>query len=239
MSATGATQVRWLGHATFEFTLSSGAVVLLDPWLHGNPACRPEDRELRRVDLMLVTHAHGDHVGDLVRLARTHEARVVCIYDLVPWLVRQGIAASACIGMNKGGTVQPIDGARVSMVPAQHSSSYDDQHGVAQYGGEPVGYVLRFPGTPVIYAAGDTSLTAEMQWIGEYYRPEIGILPIGGHFTMDPPAAAWAARRIGLKTLIPCHYGTFPLLAGTPDELRAEAGNEVRVLAPQPGGVAQ
>ncbi len=235
MSLGGSTEIRWVGHGTFQFRMPGGEVVLLDPWLEGNPSCTPADKNPGRVDVILVTHGHGDHVGDVVRLAKQHRAKVVCIYDICTWLIKHGVESSQLIGMNKGGSTEVIPGFSLTMVRAEHSSGIDDGNGTLVYMGEPVGYILRFAGTPTIYASGDTAVFMDMQLFGEMYRPHAAILPIGGFFTMDPPAAARAARMLGVKSVIPGHYGTFPLLAGTPAELQQALGSDVSVLAVKPG----
>lgn len=236
MSLGGSTEIVWLGHATFLFRLPSGEVVVYDPWL-GNPKCPARFHELPRVDLLLATHGHTDHVRDLVRLAQQHRARIVCIADMAYWLAKQGIPDQQIVDMNKGGTASVLPGLTVTMVHADHSSSYPGADGLPIYLGEASGYILRFAGMPTIYAAGDTALFSDMKLLGELYRPEVAILPIGGHYTMDPAAAAYAARFVGVKKVIPCHYGTFPLLAGTPQQLRAALGPEIDVIETEPGQI--
>ena len=199
----------WLGHGSFRIE-SGDAVLLIDPWLSGNPVL-PEDQHEAAVagaTHILLTHVHFDHVVDVLPLAKRLGIPVLGQYDLMAhWAEHEGIET---VGFNKGGTVDAA-GVRVSMVPASHSSTFATETG-PRAGGSEVGYILAAE-DQVIYASGDTAIMADMDWIADYYKPTIGILSAGGHFTMDMAGAAYAAKRyFNFKTVIPCHYRTFELL---------------------------
>ncbi|MEI6669637.1 MAG: metal-dependent hydrolase [Acidobacteriota bacterium] len=223
--------VTWLGHGTFLVVSPEGRRILIDPWLEGNPSCPPSARDVGAVDLILVTHGHVDHVQDAAAVANATGAPVVGIFELCDWLAKKGVATTA--GMNKGGT-QIQAGVRITMVDARHSSSCAGEGGPA-YLGEAAGYVLRFENGLSVYFAGDTAVFGDMRLIRDLYRPAIAFLPIGDHFTMDPTAAATAVELLGVRKVIPMHYGTFPMLTGTPAQLRelvAPLGVEVIELVP-------
>jgi L-ascorbate metabolism protein UlaG (beta-lactamase superfamily) len=218
----------WLGHAAFRLDSPGGKRIYVDPWLQ-NPDCPENEREPERVDLIALTHGHGDHVGETVELWKRFSCSVVAQVELREWLTRQGLEDDMTESPNKGGTVEKA-GVRITMTDAKHSSSCDD----GTYAGEAAGLVLELDGGTRVYFAGDTCVFGDMQLIGRIYEPGLAVLPIGGHFTMDPREAAVALELLGVKRCVPCHYGTFPLLAGTPDELRRLAP-EVEVLSPEPG----
>lgn len=217
--------ITWLGHSTFLLGLPSGRRVVTDPWL-GNPNCpaafaRPE--ALRPLDLILVSHDHDDHAADAAALARATGAAVVCLFELGRALVDKGVLNVRDMGI--GGT-QEVAGLRITMTPAVHSQ------GAA-------GFVLRAPDLPTIYFAGDTALFLDMKTIGEMYAPAIAFLPIGDHYTMGPEAAARAAEWLGVRQVVPMHWGTFPLLTGTPAALRTHlAHTAIDVLELKPGQTA-
>jgi L-ascorbate metabolism protein UlaG (beta-lactamase superfamily) len=222
--------VTWLGHAAFRIDSPGGKRIYVDPWL-SNPKCPDAEKEPERVDLIALTHGHDDHVGETVDLAQRFDCPVVAMIELRDWLSTKGLSQDDEQAPNKGGTVE-IDGVAITLTDAKHSSStFAD--GRPLYLGEPAGLVIRVDGTR-LYFAGDTCVFGDMQLIGRIYEPDVAILPIGGHFTMDPREAAVALELLGVRRCIPCHYGTFPLLKGTPDELRALAPN-VEVLSPEPG----
>ena len=224
----------WLGHAAFHLVTPRGKHVLVDPWLEGNPMAPVGDSPITHADVILVTHAHGDHANDVVRLAQKFRCTVVAIYEAAEWFAKQGL--EHCIGMNKGGTVH-VAGLRVTMTNATHSSSFDGADG-RQYGGDAAGYVVTLENGATLYFAGDTGPMMDMQIIGDLYRPDISVLPIGDLYTMGPREAAYAARLLRSPYIVPCHYGTFPALTGTPEALRAElakAGVQAEVIAPKPG----
>lgn len=224
--------ITWLGHAAVHITTPKGTQILIDPFLQHNPKFPKDYKFPERIDLMLLTHAHMDHIADAVPMAKKHGSQVVAIYELASWIGSNGVEKT--VGMNLGGSYTHQD-VTMSMVPAHHSAGLQDGDKVI-YAGVPAGFVLTIEGAPVLYHAGDTSLFSDMKLIRELYAPEIGMIPIGDHFTMGPKAAAIAADYLGLKTVIPIHYGTFPQLTGTPTALKEHLkGKNVEVLTPQPG----
>lgn len=229
-------ELTWLGHAAVRLRSTDGTTIYVDPWLEGNPACPVAESRPTRADAVFLTHGHGDHFGDTLNLARRLGAQVFCIHEIAVYLEAQG--AARVTGMNKGGTVTGPAGVRATMVDARHSGGLDTADGVLP-GGEPAGWVLGFPGGPTLYHAGDTMLFGDMALIRDLWAPDIAFLPIGGHFTMDPAQAARAARLLGVATVVPIHFGTFPILAGTPAELAAAlAGSGIQVAALDPGAPA-
>ncbi len=232
-----AVQITWLGHSTFTIRLEGGEVLLIDPWLESNPK-HPQGFSLDRVDALLLTHGHGDHTADAVAVAKKFQCPVVAIYEICQWLGTKGVKTAAA--MNKGGS-QTVAGVKVTMTHAQHSSMIEDG-GQFIYAGEAAGYVLRLPDGRALYHAGDTNAFSDMQLIHELYAPELAMLPIGDVFTMDPREAALACRFLRPKTVMPMHYGTFPALSGTPEQLRESLGQrpetkDIEVVAPKPGEV--
>lgn len=226
--------ITWLGHGTFLLRSPGGKRILIDPWLKENPSCPSEFRkpdQLRPLDLILVTHGHSDHTADLVQTARATGALIVAIFEICKWLEQKGVANLS--PMNKGGT-ERVGGIAVTMVDARHSSSVIEGSSIV-YLGEPVGYVLRFEDGVTAYFAGDTSLFGDMRLIAELHRPDIAFLPIGDRFTMGPEAAAKACELLQVRQVVPMHYGTFPVLTGTPARLRElvePRGVEVLELKP-------
>lgn len=242
-------EVLWLGHSTFRITSTTGKVIVIDPFLTRNPRLPPKYKDLKalgKVDLILVTHGHGDHVSDLPELAKLSGAIVIANWELGNNLVALGVLdGSKTIAMNKGGTVAPVGpGIKVHMVPAEHSSSADlvgikpEATGVRYVaGGAAVGYVIELENGFKIYHTGDTDVFGDMALISKFFKPELALVSIGGHFTMDPERAAYALRElIRPKQVIPMHYGTFPVINRTPAELKAALGNApIKVLDVKPG----
>ena len=233
-------QLTWLGHAAFRFDTPGGKRVYVDPWLE-NPKCPEGEREPARVDLIALTHGHDDHVGETAELGRRFGCPVIAHTELRGWLSTQGLSEDMSEAPNKGGTVER-HGIRISVTDAKHSSSAF-ANGSFVYLGEPAGLVFELENGTTLYFSGDTCVFGDMhdtcvfgdmQLIGRMYQPHVAILPIGGHFTMDPRGAAVALELLAVDRCVPSHYGTFPLLVGTPDELREHAP-AVQVLAPEPG----
>jgi len=225
----------YLGHATVRCDLPGGEVLLIDPWMTENPACPEGLKRFERLDAMLITHAHFDHMGDAVELAKRHRpAKVVANFEICGWLGSKGV--ESCSAMNLGGC-QDVLGLQVTMVRADHSSGISDGDQIL-YGGLASGFVVKLPGGYTFYHAGDTGLFSDMQLFGEIYRPELAFLPIGDLFTMDPQQAARACRYLGVRKVIPIHWGTFPALTGTPQKLEKalEAfGVNTEVIGLKPG----
>ncbi|MBM3678309.1 MAG: metal-dependent hydrolase [Actinobacteria bacterium] len=223
------TQLTWLGHASFRLDTPSGARVYVDPWLSG-PTCPEGEREPERADLVVISHGHSDHVGESVMLNQRFGCPVIAAVEVRGWLTAQGAADDGMTqSLNKGGSTT-VAGVRVTLTTANHSSSGPN----GEYLGEPCGIVLGIDGGPTVYFAGDTNVFGDMALIRRLYAPDVAVLPIGDHFTMGPAEAAVALELLGTDRCVPCHYGTFPLLTGTPDALRALAPG-VEVLAPAPG----
>jgi L-ascorbate metabolism protein UlaG (beta-lactamase superfamily) len=229
--------ITWLGHSTFLLGLPNGKRFVTDPWL-GNPKCPPQYSKpdtLNPVDVILVSHGHSDHTEDVIALARATDATVVCLFELGIYFADKGLQKVSDMGI--GGT-QTVAGVAITMTQAVHSSSIVED-GRIVYLGTATGFVLRAPGMPTIYFAGDTGLFGDMKIIGEIYNPEIAFLPIGDHYTMGPDTAAIAAHWLGVKQVVPMHWGTFPLLTGTADALeQALDRSGIEVLKINPGETA-
>jgi L-ascorbate metabolism protein UlaG (beta-lactamase superfamily) len=232
-------QITWLGHATFQVTTPQGTSILIDPWLADNPSCPATHKQLAHVDLLLLTHGHADHSSDVLPVVKEHHPTVVAIAELVHYLSSQGV--ENLVDLNIGGSITLRD-TTLTMTRAIHTSGVlmGDQ---MLYTGEPAGYVIQIEQGPVLYYAGDTDVFGDMELIRELYAPDIALLPIGDRYTMGPRAAARAACLLGVKQVIPMHYGTFPLLTGTPqalrDALRELNVSDIQVIEMVPGQTIQ
>ena len=229
-TASGRLAITWLGHSTFIITTPGGKRIVTDPWLDGNPMC-PAGTRIGEADLILLTHGHSDHSGDIVAVSRATGAPVLAVFELALWL--QGKGLHNVQGMGIGGTVS-VAGLEVTMVPAVHTSS-GLETGLPLYVGVPTGFVVRMENEQAFYFAGDTAFFGDMRLIAEIHGPDIAFLPIGDRYTMGPDGAALAARMLGVRQVVPMHYGTFPELTGSPKRLEtllATYGIDVLVLKP-------
>ncbi len=194
-------QLTWFGHSNFLLQ-ADGVRVLMDPFFEGNPKAPVKWRDVGPVDAVLVTHDHGDHVGQAADIAQATGATLVCLFDLAPKMQGAGVPAGQIIGMNMGGTVE-VAGVHVKMVQAFHSAAT----------GAPAGYILTFPGGFCAYHAGDTALFSDMKLFRRFFDIDLAMLPMGGWFTMDATEAAVACSFLGCRNVAPMHWGTFPILA--------------------------
>jgi L-ascorbate metabolism protein UlaG (beta-lactamase superfamily) len=222
-------KLTWLGHATFRIE-TGGQTVLVDPWVMGNPLCPDKEKKVKKVDLMLCTHGHFDHIGDAVQIAKEHNPTVVGIFELCSWMEKKGVKKTS--PMNKGGT-QAVGDIKVTMVHADHSCGILDGDQII-YGGEACGFVMEFQNGLKIYHAGDTAVFGDMQIIRELYAPDMALLPIGDHYVMSPREAAYACKLLKPKAVVPMHFGTFPVLTGTPAQLR-QLAKDVEIVEMKPG----
>src|SRR5579875_1548354 len=226
--------ITWLGHATVLIQTAKVTTILIDPFIEHNPKF-PKGYELPdKIDLLLLTHGHMDHIADAVPVAKKHGPAVIGMVELITWLQSKGISQDKAIGMNVGGSHRHAD-VTVTLTEARHSSGISDGDKTI-YGGDPAGFVIALDNGPVLYHAGDTGVFSDMQLIRDLHHPEIAMLPIGDHYTMGPKAAAVAAKFLGAKTILPIHFGTFPALTGTPAALEKELGGTgVEVIHTDPG----
>ena len=228
------TKLTWLGHSTFLLE-AQGKRVLMEAWTKGNPACPDELKDPGPLDVIVLTHGHNDHMQDAVELAKSTGAQVVCIVELGDYLETKGV--TNVVGMNKGGSTEAA-GFKFHMTDARHSSSFTESDGTTVYMGEPAGFVIEFETGFKLYHSGDTCVFGDMALIKKLLAPDVALLPIGDFYTMGPRSAAEAVRLLGVKTVVPMHFGTFPALVGTPDDLRKEAADVdgLNVLDVAPGG---
>jgi len=241
----GRARATFLGHSVFRIETPGGKTIYIDPWL-SNPKAPANAKQVDKADLILVTHGHGDHLGEAVEVAKQTNARLLTIAELGTYFRSQGVPPANIISMNKGGTATAIPGTpiRVTMIRADHSStvSYTDpQTKVTSLiaGGESVGYIIHLENGLRILHAGDTALYGDMKLFGDRYKPDVAMLPIGDHFTMGPEDAAEAASMWGVKTVLPMHYGTFPVLTGTVEAFRKALNPQIKLLAPAPGDTVE
>ena len=224
MERFGGISVTWFGHSAFKIESTSGKIILIDPWLSHPKAPSGALDSLKNVDLILVTHGHGDHIGDTITIAKKFNPLVAAIYEVANYLQKKGI--SNVLGMNIGGTFD-FYGIRVTMVEATHSSTIIDG-GREIPGGNPAGFVIKFENGFTVYHMGDTGLFGGLQLIGEFYKPDLVLIPIGSLFTLGPENAAYAIQLLKPKWIIPMHYETFPALTGKPEEFKEALAPEYR-----------
>src|SRR5271156_2144486 len=232
MLQTRGNKLTWLGHAAFRITTPSGKVIVVDPWIQTNPMCPEPLKKFDRLDTMLITHGHFDHIADAVALAKQFKPQIAGIVETCVWLESKGVTNTN--GMNKGGT-QKIGEIEITMVNAVHSCGIKDGDRIV-YGGEACGYIIRLPRGLTVYHAGDTAVFGDIEIHGELYAPDLALLPIGDYYTMGPREASVAIRLLGVRHVVPMHFGTFPVLTGRPEELRRLTqdipGLEIHTLDP-------
>ncbi len=217
----------WLGHGSWRVRSAKGKEILIDPWL-SSPTIPDRLKQVDRCDIMVITHGHGDHTGDVVEVAKRLKPKIVTTFEIGNWLEHNGVEG-AMAGL-QGGTIE-VDGISFLIVHAEHSSSFTD----GTYAGNPVGFVITFENGFKIYFSGDTDVFGDMALIRELERPEVAFLSIGDFYTMGPRRAAKAVELLGVKTVVPMHFATFPVLVGRPDQLQELVPKGVKVLDIKPG----
>ena len=223
----------WIGHGTWHVKSAKGKDIYIDPWVMNNPVAPDALKRVERCDLMLITHGHFDHIYDALEIARATKPKIVTIYEIGAWLGSKGIDGESVIGANQGGTVD-VDGIKVTLVHAEHSCGITEGDHVI-YGGQACGLVIEFENGYTIYFAGDTDVFGDMALIGELNDLDAAFLPIGDWYTMGPERAAKAVKLLGVKTVVPMHFATFPILTGRPSALKELVGPGVNVLDIKPG----
>ena len=223
----------WVGHGTWKVRSAKGKEILIDPWVMNNPAAPDHLKKIDRCDLMLITHGHFDHIADALEIARALKPTVVSNFEITTWLGSKGIDSSTLIGGSTGGTIE-VDGIKITLVHAEHSCGISDGDQIV-YGGDANGLVIEFENGFTIYFAGDTDVFGDMALIAELNKFDVAFLPIGGFYTMGPDRAAKAVSLLGVKTVVPMHFATFPALVGRPSQLQELVGRGVKVLDIKPG----
>lgn len=228
------TEITFCGHSTFLIKTPKNKTVLIEPWVKGNPACPETLHNIEKPDVMAITHGHPDHMSDAVEIAKEHKPQVVANWEICAWLEGKGV--ENCLPMNKGGE-QTVEGVRFVMTHAQHSSGITEKDGTVSEGGEAAGFVIEFENGYRMYHAGDTNIFGDMKLIREIYAPKLAFLPIGNLFTMSPLEASYACRFVSPEIVVPMHYGTFPLLAGSPEQLKKLTSDikGLEIVALKPG----
>ena len=223
----------WVGHGTWKVRSAKGKEILIDPWVMNNPAAPEMLKTVDKCDLMLITHGHFDHIHDALEIARKTKSTIVCNHEISVWLGSKGLDGEKIVGGNQGGTIE-AEGIKVTLVHAEHSCGItEDGHLI--YGGEACGLVIEFENGFTIYFAGDTDVFGDMALIAQLSKFDVAFLPIGDFYTMGPERAAKAVELLGVKTVVPMHFGTFPVLTGRPNQLQELVGPGVKVLDIKPG----
>jgi L-ascorbate metabolism protein UlaG (beta-lactamase superfamily) len=235
MSSLKGTRITWLGHATVLVQTAAGTNILIDPFIEQNPKYPKNFVLPEKIQYILLTHGHGDHISDAAPVAARHGSTVVAIYELAAYVEGKGVAKT--IGMNLGGTVQ-LDDVAATMVEAKHSAGAQDERGT-HYVGVAAGFVLTVTDGPVLYHSGDTAVFGDMKLIHDLYAPQVVMISIGGHYTMGPREAALAVRLLAPQVILPLHFGTFPPLKGKPEDLAALVDADVKVVRWVPGETYQ
>jgi L-ascorbate metabolism protein UlaG (beta-lactamase superfamily) len=223
----------WVGHGTWKVRSAKWKEIIIDPWVMSNPVAPDHLKKVERCDIMLITHGHFDHIHDALEIAKAHKPKIVSNFEITSWLESKGVDSSTLIGGNLGGTIE-VDGFKVTLVHAEHSCGITDGDQIV-YGGNACGLVIEFENGFTVYFAGDTDVFGDMAVIAELSKFDVAFLPIGGFYTMGPERAAKAVSLLGVKTVVPMHFGTFPALAGRPKDLQDLVGPGVKVLDINPG----